>query len=178
MGGHIMIKSNELMIIIKSLIDSKKSFENILPDLLITFGRELNSDWVAYWKIDQQNEIFQLEKVWTNPLLNLSGLRVESRNSNLHYGLGFVSKALKFKKPVYSEDIGQDMTLPRSMKAFSAGLRSGICFPVINNDKVYGIFETLMKTTGNPTLHLLEVLETTGLEIGRLIKADDATNPF
>lgn len=163
-----MIQNEELSTLIKTLIESHKTFESILPDLLITFGRELNSDWVAYWKIDTKEENFQLEKVWTNPLLNLTALRFESRSYNTHYGLSMVTFSWKTRKPIYSEDISKDMTLPRSMKAFSAGLNTGICFPIFDNHRTYGVIEALMKHSNAPTVNFLETIESIGFEIGKI----------
>src|SRR3989338_5600727 len=154
----------------RELLLSAEGFDSALPKLLELLGKDLNCRWAAYWKVDSKVGVLKLASLWNSESLNSEPLLEDSRKRRFSSGEGMVGKVWRLRKPIWSTDLVRDMSLPRSIKANSAGLVAGIWFSIITDQTTFGVIELLTDGALPPDDELDRILDSFGKEIGEYIE--------
>lgn len=85
-------------------------------------------------------------------------------------GIGLPGRVMESGKPVWIVDVTKDHNFPRARFEEELGIRSGLAFPIIVDDKIYGVMEFFTRDAIQPDFELLEVLKHIGTQLGRVIE--------
>ena len=121
--------------------------ENVsFAEVLAMTASAFNGEVVTYWMIDEKNQVLREARSWFSPMI-ASGdrLRADTAKRSFACGEGMPGSVWKTKRPFLSRDLQMDMSLPRSIDAYNAGLRCGFWFPVLTGESVSGVVEVLAK---------------------------------
>ena len=122
----------------------------------------------SYWKIDQQAKVlrFAVESGDAGP-----EFRKVTLAASFAEGVGLSGRAWRSRDLVFVPDIGQVRDCVRAPVATRVGVRSGLCFPLFEGDRVVGTMDFF--TTGNPvepSEQRLETLRAVGLLVSQAME--------
>ncbi len=141
---------------IENLFLQEKSLDIAIPELLSILAHCLDSQWIIYWKVSGGR--LKYSYLWKSPALNLIELEKDSKKRKFSLGEGMPGRVWRKSRPEIVCDITADMSIPRSLKASTVGLVSGIWFPIIHNQTTYGVIE-MMKIKNNFNINDLKFIE-------------------
>jgi GAF domain-containing protein len=131
-----------------------------LEGVKTTFGWAYGS----YWILDETSNTlrFALE----SGALNEDFQRVTTEARFREVG-GLLRRAWRGRELVFVEDVSDITDCARARSAKEAGVKSGVCFPVIVHGEVAGIMDFLTLDTLSPSPERLEVLR----YVGRIVSS-------
>lgn len=121
-------------------------------------------DYGSYWQVDP-----------SDGLLHFSGESGDAgaefhdvaRTATFAEGVGLVGRAWEQCDLVFVADLGEVHDCPRAPGARRAGIRSGVCFPILIDDRVVGTMDFFTGSILEPTEQRLSSLRT----VGRVVSA-------
>lgn len=121
----------------------------------------------SYWKVDpKENALrFAVESGTVNP--EFRRVTVEAR---FREGEGLSGRAWKNRDLFFTPDIGQMTDCCRAPVAQRAGVKSGVCFPIIVNGKVAGTMDFFATETLRPSQDRLDALRNVGRMVSGAIE--------
>jgi diguanylate cyclase (GGDEF)-like protein/PAS domain S-box-containing protein len=134
--------------------------EDTLALVVARICAELNWDYGACWKEDEQTHHVACTKMWCDPTLAESEFVRSSRSESFRPGAGgLIRTALSSRQPLLVEDISAMPGLRRGPAALAAGLRSACAFPLITGGQTLGALEFFSRQprTADATLSLWAV---------------------
>lgn len=97
---------------------------------------------------------------------NISDLRSATENLRFSSSDGLPGRVLLRGQAAWSEDLSQDDRFRRSEFTKSAGLVSGMAFPVVLDEKVIGVLEFFASKRADPDVELIKTLGHVGTLLG------------
>jgi signal transduction histidine kinase/CHASE3 domain sensor protein len=88
------------------------------------------------------------------------------------WGVGLPGRVLASHEPAWIKDVTKDKNFPRSKLAGEMGVRAGLAFPVVVEDKTVAVFEFFSNLALEPNRTLLETMKTIGIQIGRVVERE------
>ncbi|MEO8327604.1 MAG: ATP-binding protein, partial [Nitrospirota bacterium] len=85
-------------------------------------------------------------------------------------GVGLPGRVLAQGRVAWIPDITRDPNFPRAQMAGELGIRGGFAFPVMVGNTVMGVLEFFSRSVEIPNPRLLEVMETIGTQLGRVLE--------
>jgi methyl-accepting chemotaxis protein len=116
----------------------------------------------SYWRIDPSQDalVFAVESGTVN-----QEFRDVTLTTTFREGVGLSGRAWRTRDLYFTEDIGQVADCPRAPVAQRAGVRSGVCFPLVVDGQVIGTLDFFALTTLTLSPGRLETLRS----VGRLV---------
>jgi hypothetical protein len=143
------------------LLENFESLESASSGLLGHLGPALDSGWVALWETDLIVDSLRIVAAWQDPSLRSDEFKDFTTQWKPGYGEGIVGKAWRTLQPQLSLNLVQDMSLPRSLFAKSAGLESGVWIPIQSRRKAF-VLECMLRSRPDqalmPALQRLAIL--------------------
>ncbi len=162
----------------RSLGALKRAFEqttNILRisseislESLGALAESLRCDWATYWQVDPAAQVLRAKVTWRRPGVDSAHLARDTQGRSLTMSEGVAGHVWRSRKPIWTNNIVQDMCLPRSLDASEAGLHGGVWFAVQNKRTVYGVIELLGRDLNPGTREHLLVIEQFGFTLGKI----------
>ena len=114
--------------------DSASALRIALDSVRTSFGWAYGS----YWQIDQEQNVlrFQVESGSAG-----DEFRKVTLAATFAEGVGLSGRAWRAKDLVFVRDIGELTDCVRAPAAQRAGVRSGVCFPVLSNGRIIGTMD-------------------------------------
>jgi hypothetical protein len=132
----------------------------------------LNCLWATYWQVDTLQMRLIPAALWQHPSVAAEPLVRDTKNMQLTLSQGTAGHVWRSQKPVCTTNLIQDMCLPRSIGARSAGLQGGIWFAVKTDRAVYGVLEFLGPAFESSP-EALTALEQFGFRLGGAVEETD-----
>jgi diguanylate cyclase (GGDEF)-like protein/PAS domain S-box-containing protein len=89
-------------------------------------------------------------------------------------GVGLPGRVLETGRPAWREDLFADSGAPRSEVSKTAGIRSGIAFPILIGSEVVGVVEFFSYRSFVPDESLLDTKAQIGTQLGRVFERERA----
>lgn len=119
-------------------VSTAPSEEEAVQVALETIRREFDWEYGSYWALDTR------EQVLRNALESGSAgdeFRTVTRNATFAEGVGVAGRAWKTRELVFEVDLGAVTDCVRAPAAQRAGVRSGVCVPIICEGSVVGTMD-------------------------------------
>lgn len=91
-------------------------------------------------------------------------------NTQLEFGEGLPGRVLASSRPQWIVDIEHDPNFPRSKTMGELNIKTGLAFPVFIGSSVVGVMEFFSSRELEPNARLLEVMESIGILLGRVME--------
>jgi len=101
-------------------------------------------------------------------------LREVTRATPLAAGEGLPGRVLASGEPLLIRDLTRDDNFPRLRAAQDLGVRAAFAFPVLVGDQVHAVLEFFSPEPFEPDGPLLTVMESVGIQLGRVIERTSA----
>jgi GAF domain-containing protein len=125
--------------------------------------------WVcgSFWEVDPQAKVlrFAAESGDAGP-----EFRQVTVTASFAEGVGLAGRAWRAKDLVFVADIGQLADCVRAPVAVKAGVRSGVCFPVMADGRVVGTMDFFTTDTLDPSPQRLDALRAVGLLVSQSLE--------
>lgn len=114
------------------------STEATVTRALETIRREFDWDYGSYWVIDPGRSalVFELESGTVN-----TEFRQVTLEASFAEGVGLAGRAWRARDLVFVEDLGEVTDCVRAPAARNAGVKSGVCLPILCGGRVVGTMD-------------------------------------
>lgn len=147
------------------------NLETAAPQILKAFCDHLQADIGCLWLPDESGSALSCAQIETSPNAgDITTFITETRRNKLPRGTGLPGTVWKKNVPVLCPDTVKEKRFPRATFAASAGLHSGIGFPIKIGKRFYGVIEFYTRNRLHSDQHLINMLDATGSEIGQFIQ--------
>ncbi len=126
--------------------------------------------WGALWKVDEGVGVLRCGQIWRHGRQPLTEFESMSRRLHFRKGEGLPGRIWGMKRAVWVSHVQEDPSGPRAGLAESAGLTSGVGFPLIMDDRLVGVMEFFCAESRPADRDLLELLDSLGMQVGQFIK--------
>jgi phosphoserine phosphatase RsbU/P len=145
--------------------DADVAFERLLP----TLCAELDWDAATLWEPEACGSRLGHAGTWTSPGHTVPALQDDTRIRTFVRGEGLPGLVWRTREPAVIEDLWREGRFLRADAARADGLRTAVAFPVLRGDTLLGVCE-LFSRAGRPVSpELLDVLASTGRQIGQFL---------
>ena len=145
--------------------DSDVAFERLLP----TLCAELDWDAAALWEPEPCGRRLAHAASWSAPGETVPALQADTRLRTFLRGEGLPGTVWQRHEPVVVEDLWTDPTVLRSDAVRADDLRTGVAFPILRGDTLLGVCELFSRRQRPVPAELLDVLASTGRQIGQFL---------
>jgi GAF domain-containing protein len=121
----------------------------------------------SFWRVDPPAKVlrFAAESGAVGP-----EFRQVTLSASFAEGVGLSGRAWRAKDLVFVADIGQLTDCVRAPVAAKAGVRSGVCFPVMADGRVVGTMDFFTTDTLDPSAQRLDTLRAVGLLVSQTLE--------
>jgi PAS domain S-box-containing protein len=158
------------LVAVRHTIVSATTWEQAAPQLLSGLCAHLDWDVAQFWAVDSELHALRLRHGWHRDGRALEEFHNQSRRLSIDAGNGLLGRVWQSGVPSAQEDLSAATDYDRAAAALSAGLRSAIAFPVVNDGVVTGVIEMLTHDPRQIQDDLVTMLSTAGVEIGQFIR--------
>jgi hypothetical protein len=144
------------------LLQRSEDLDAAAPELLKHLGPALDCGWAALWETVHISDSLRILASWQDPSVQSREFKDFTIQWHPDYGEGMVGKAWRTLQLQVSLNLIQEMSLPRSLYARSAGLVSGVWVPIQSPRRGF-VLECLLKST--PRESLVQTLQNLAAEI-------------
>src|SRR6266478_5939012 len=146
------------------------TIEEATPRILRAMGECLGWDVGALWRVDREAEALRCVELWHKASIEVPEFERVSREFTFVPGLGLPGRVWSSLEPEYIPDVVPDGNFPRGHIAEREGLHAAFGFPVLLGGEVMGVIEFFSREIRQPDQELLNMLATSGSQIGQFIE--------
>lgn len=148
-------------------IEGSQDVESTIRATLDTVRSAFGWAYGSFWKMDTKSKSlkFSLESGSVNP-----DFRRVTERASFAEGVGLSGKTWQRRELMFVHDIAEMTDCCRAPIAKKAGVKSGVCFPVIVDGEVIGTMDFFATETLQPTESRLDALRTVGSLVSRTIE--------
>lgn len=139
-----------------SKADSK---EDVVQITLNAIKEAFGWAYASYWEIDKLQDalVFSMESGSVN-----DEFKRVTQTASFSKGVGLSGKTWQNKKLFFVKDLGEMTDCCRAPVAQKAGVKSGVCFPIIIQEQVMGTMDFFALETLSPSQGRLDAIEMVG----------------
>jgi len=153
---------------ITRLISESPDLSRSTSSLARCVCEQLGWDAGALWNLDRDGKL-RCSEFWITPGSGLEEFERHSRSVAFDPGVGLPGRVWVSRKPAWIINVVEDGNFPRAPHAASAGIHSGIGFPVLVENEILGVMEFLSREEKESDEEVLRMLTTVGSQIGQLL---------
>jgi GAF domain-containing protein len=149
------------------------SQEEATRQALDTIRREFGWSYGSYWQVDPQEQVlrFALESGDAGP-----EFRKVTRSATFAEGVGLAGRARKARDLVFAPDLGELTDCVRAPVAQKAGVKSGVCLPLIVHQTVLGTMDFFTTTQITLSEGRAQALRNTAFVVSQAMQRIQETN--
>jgi len=155
---------------VRQVIVNATGIEQAMPQLLRGFCEYLGWSAGQYWALDAERKSLRVRYSWNAADTVMEGFLHAGRGVVVTAATGLVGRVWQAGVVAAEEDLERSADYEPRTAALSAGLRSGLAFPVVVGGDVTGVVELVARRPHTPADEEVTVLATAGVEIGQFIR--------
>jgi methyl-accepting chemotaxis protein len=126
-------------------------------------------DWAygSFWRVDPQAKVLRFVAESGDAGAEF---REVTLSASFAEGIGLAGRAWQARDLVFVPDLGQLTDCVRAPVAVKAGVRSGVCFPVLAGGRVIGTMDFFTTDTLDPSPQRLDTLRAVGLLVSQTLE--------
>jgi methyl-accepting chemotaxis protein len=161
-------KVNALAVInVIKVLNATTNELSALQAALDSVRKSFKWDYGSYWALDTHSNTLRF---YTESGSVNSEFEQVTRSASFSEGVGINGRAWKMRDLFFVKDLGEMVDCCRRESAQKAGVKSGICFPIITDEKVIGTMDFFSTEVLSPTEEQLEVLRGIGQLVASTIE--------
>jgi len=150
-------------------LSTAASLHEAIPIVLRTICTRLDWDLGVFWGVDTSGAVLECRAVWHRPDVAPIPFADEWRSRTIAPGADLAGRVWLDGAPTVIPDMAAS-EFPRAQRAYNAGLRGAMAFPIQGMNDVHGVMQFVSRTCGKLDDALVEALTTIGLQVGQFIE--------
>jgi methyl-accepting chemotaxis protein len=159
--------NTQALVKLMEALGNARSAEEATTTALETIKSAFGWAYGSFWKVSAKDNTLRFDS--ESGSVNAEFRRV-TIDASFREGEGLSGRAWRQRDLVFVEDIGQMTDCCRAPVAQRAGVKSGVCFPVIIDGVVIGTMDFFALETLKPSAERLDVLRTVGRLVSKSIQ--------
>jgi PAS domain S-box-containing protein len=152
---------------VAKVLVSSEATEKVFREIIKSVCDSLNWDMGTLWLVDRSGSELRREQAWHRLELTGETLLADTNARAFSSGIGLPGRVWEMGKPAWILDLSQDGNLPRKQDLEHAGLKSAFAFPLrVAAGEILGVLEFFSRSSREPDVDLLNMLEAVGGQIG------------
>jgi PAS domain S-box-containing protein len=140
------------------------------PRILQAMCEHLRWEVGALWLVDEGARSLRCAQIYRLPSAQVAKFEAVTREISFGPGRGLPGRIWSSAEPAWIGDITADGNFTRAAVAASDGLRGAFGFPIVLNEKVFGVMEFFSGEIRQPDSDLLEMTAAIGSQIGQYLE--------
>jgi PAS domain S-box-containing protein len=158
---------------VSAVLAESATLEEAGPRIVEELCNGLGWDVGCIWTVNRHDGVLEPAAVWHDSAADAGTFVEETRGTEVLPGEGSVGRAWKAGTSVWSSDLEHDLG-PRGASAVQAGLCAGLAVPFESGEESRGVVELLSCEPTEPDSELLEILASTGRQLGQFVRRVEA----
>ncbi len=156
---------------ITRVLAEANSIDEAVPAVLRTIATSSGWAYGARWDLDPAAGELRCAETWCEAAPKLAEFVELNRQrvQRLDRTTGLIHRVWESNSPEWIEDLAQEEGMRRAAAAVEAGLHSAFAFPIRIGNEFYGVMEFFGYTVREPDPDLMEIVHTTGSQIGQFL---------
>lgn len=154
------------MIKLIETLENAISVDSAVVGVLETVREQFNWAYGSYWTVDPSDHALHFSQETGDAGHEF---RSVTRTASFTEGVGLSGRAWRQRELVFVADIGDVTDCMRAPVAQRAGVKSGICFPIINDGNVIATMDFFTTETLSPSPERLSTLRAVGTLVSQTI---------
>ena len=142
------------------------TFHEAAPKVIQEVGQVLNWDVGAIWLVDEAAKVLRCAGFWHQPTLIVSEFEGICRRITFESGIGLPGRVWATRQPAWIPNVVEDTNFPRAPYAVKDGLHGAFGFPIMAQERVFGMIEFFSREIRKPDDALLRMFGAVGNQIG------------
>lgn len=159
----------EFQLTVSRILNDFSTIRSASARIIQDTAKRLGWDIGILWMLDEDGEHLKFVDLWHDPANDLSSFVEHSRGCYFKEGEGLPGFVWSTGKPEWIEDVSTRNDCPRASYAIGADLHAALAFPILNGEKVLGVFEFFSKRIEEPDEPLLRVMNGIGNQVGQFV---------
>jgi len=159
----------EFQLTVSRILNDFSTIRSASARIIQDTAKRLGWDIGILWMLDEDGEHLKFVDLWHDPARDLSTFVAHSRTCRFRQGEGLPGYVWFTGKPEWIEDVSARHDCPRASFAIEAGLHAALAFPILNGEKVLGVFEFFSSRIEPPDEPLLRVMNGIGNQVGQFV---------
>lgn len=146
--------------------DLERAIRTALVEVASLTGWPVGHAYVRGWRHDP----LAPTGWWTAGSAAYPAFREATEHAPFAAGRGLPGRVAASGRPGWIADLASDPNFPRGEAAREAGLRVGVAFPVLSEDRVVAVLEFYAEEAAAPDQQTLELMANIGIQLGRVFE--------
>ena len=142
------------------------SFDVAAPKIIQQVSQALGWDVGGIWLVDEKAGELRLSGFWNHPALVVSEFEGICRRITFKSGVGLPGRVWASRQPAWIPNVQEDVNFPRAPYAVKDGLHGAFGFPIMLQERVFGVMEFFSREIREPDHALLQMFAAIGSQIG------------
>ena len=142
------------------------AFREAAPKVIQEVGQALNWDVGAIWLVDEGAKVLRCTGFWHQSTLTVSEFEGICRTITFEPGIGLPGRVWANRQPAWIPNVVEDTNFPRAPYAAKDGLHGAFGFPIMSQERVFGVLEFFNREIRKPDEALLRMFGAVGNQIG------------
>jgi PAS domain S-box-containing protein len=156
---------------VTQILSEASKIEEAVPQLIQAICEGLDWDCGAIWMANYQENMLRCIGMWCDKDTDAHSFVAISQAMEFSPGKGVLGRVWNSAKPYWSDDVTSDTHyVVRANSAREAGFRSALCFPILLQNKVFGVMEFYSKEIEAMDEELLQMMASIGPQIGQFFQ--------
>jgi PAS domain S-box-containing protein len=159
----------EFQLTVSRILNDFSTIRSASARIIQDTAKRLGWDVGILWMVDEEGGALKFVDLWHDPKQDLASFVEHSRACVFKEGEGLPGHVLSTGKPEWIEDVSARSDGPRASFAIASNLHAALAFPILNGEKVLGVFEFFSKRIEEPDEALLRVMNGIGNQVGQFV---------
>ncbi len=143
--------------------------EEAMEQLLVGLGQAMGWRVGAWWAPADSGDVLRCRAFWRAEDGDALEFEALSRALPISRGVGLPGRVWASGEPAWLPDVRDDPNFPRAEAALGAGLRAGVCVPVVGDPRIEGAMEFFSTERLEPDAGTRQILSAVAAQIGGFV---------
>jgi len=163
---------------ITKIIAESPSLAEATPRILRKIGETFGWEAGDIWTMNAEATALSCLTVWHAPNTKVDRFESTSQSESLAPGVGLPGVVWTSLKPKWIPDVKKDVSLLRGAIATAEGIHSAVAFPILSEEKIFGVMEFFSHEIREPDDALLQMFSSIGSQLGQFMERKQAEEAF
>lgn len=156
--------------IVTQILSEIISIEDAVPKVIQAICKGLHWSYGAIWLVNTAEKHLDYMGFWHHHALQIQDFIQATKDTLPVFGVSKVGQVWSTGKFYWVQDIATETNMPVAQNALYAGFSSAFFFPILLQNRVFGVMEFFNAHMDSPDEKLLQMMAAIGPQIGQFIQ--------
>ncbi len=171
---HAIERRNNMEFTVNKILSEMALFSDSAPHILKAICSSMGWPVGSLWLYDKDKKLLFSHTIHEEPKDKYPSFVAINHETTFTLGEGLPGRILKSQRPAWILNISNDDNFPRAKAALKDHLNAIVGFPLVVQNKVFGVIEFIDEKMTEPEIELLNLFQSISTQIGRTIEREQA----